>query len=192
MPHDVAVLLHDGQQQLLALGKPRRRRFGALARADIGDGAEHHQPVFGVDRIEPDLDRNLGSIFTHAVKVAADAHAACFRLRDEVCAMAAMGRAPGLRHQNIDGPVEQFLAPVAEQPLGLGVDQHDLAAASVMIMPLGDASTARRTISSEAKRSGMCVSRHSRIALSFWLLLFKSCNRGGRRNQVIKIVLRNR
>jgi len=160
---------------------------GQLALADIGDGAEHHEPVFRLDRIEPDLDRNLSAVFTYAVEVAANAHAARFRLGHEARPMAAMQRAPRFRHQYIDGSIEQFLAPIAEQALGLGVDQHDLAAG------VGHDHAARASFDRETDDLlGSQTIGHGhvpslpRFAFDSGYCFSESCKHSGRWNQVIE------
>ena len=114
---DAARHAFDFEQRLL--------RLAALG--DVDDHAEDEQAVRRMDRIEPDLDRELAAVPAQAVQLAARPHAAGFRPRQEAAPMRGMALAHGFRDQRVDRAAEQLAALVAEHALGLGVGEHDLA-----------------------------------------------------------------
>jgi hypothetical protein len=81
----------------------------------------------GVDGIQSDLDGKLGPVLAHDMKVASGAHGARFGALVKGAAEPRMLLAYPLWHQHVDRPADQLLTPVAEQPLGFGIHQHDLA-----------------------------------------------------------------
>src|SRR5439155_18068237 len=77
-----------------------------------------------------DLDRKLGAVLAAAIELQAHPHRAHARLAEEAVAMARMLVSVALRHQELDPLLEQLAARIAEQPLGLRIDQHDASVAS--------------------------------------------------------------
>ncbi len=47
-----------------------QRLFGGFARGDIDDRRQHDCPLVGLDRVQPDLDRELASIPLETVEIA--------------------------------------------------------------------------------------------------------------------------
>src|SRR5579875_242078 len=101
--------------------------LGPLALGDVGDRRQDERPLIAYDRIEADLDRDLGPILSYPVEVAPGAH----RARDgglrENVAQAYMPVAEALGDQQLDRSAEQLRARITEQLLGLHVHVDDLA-----------------------------------------------------------------
>ena len=73
-----------------------------------------------------------------------------------------MHGAEPLGHQDLDLPPQQLLAGVAEERLGLGVDQDDPAGRSTITMASGADSSSPRNFASVRFRSAISFRRLSR------------------------------
>ena len=118
--------------QRLALGRDRLGALLQLARdplalGHVADRARHHQPALGLERAEADLDRKLGAVLAQSVEVMARTHRARLRIAHVVLLVLAMMLAEAVRDQVGDGLADQLLALVAEEVLGLGIDERDVA-----------------------------------------------------------------
>ena len=58
---------------MLALSK---RQLGGFALGDVDDCREDHGSLVSLDRVQPDLDGELGPILLHAAEIAAGPHRA--------------------------------------------------------------------------------------------------------------------
>ncbi len=96
--------------------------FGYVANSGGGEGA-----VLGMQRAQADFDGELAAVFAQAEEFEANAHGADMGLGEEVLAMARVLAAIALGDQHLDAMSQQFRASVAEELLGLSVDQRDLA-----------------------------------------------------------------
>ena len=97
--------------------------FRPFSGGDVDDRRQYENPFRRLDRIQPDLDRDLHAVLANAVKVAARAHGPGLRMREEVTAEAGVTRADLLRHEHFDGLPEQLLSCVSEQPLDLAIEE---------------------------------------------------------------------
>jgi hypothetical protein len=68
---------------------------------------------------------NSESVLAQAVQIDAGAHRAGPWCGEVAVAKSGVPAPVPLRHQHLDGLAQELLASIAEQPLGLGVDQHD-------------------------------------------------------------------
>ena len=84
-------------------------------------------PVLGLQRAEADLHGELAAVLAQAVELATRAHRPHPRRGEEAAAVSPACAAEPLGHQDLDLPPQQLLAGVAEERLGLGVDQDDPA-----------------------------------------------------------------
>ncbi len=101
----------------------------ALALADVDNDAEHEQGAAGVDRIEPDLDREFGRIAPQSEQFAVGLDAPGLHTKREHGALLQIFAAQPRWHQDVGRPAYQLLTAVAEHPLRFGIHQHDDAGA---------------------------------------------------------------
>ena len=85
-------------------------------------------PFSVVQWAQADFDRELAAVFAQAEQFEADAHGPDVRFGEEVGAMARMLAAIAFGDQHLDAVAQQLGAGVAEDLLGLSVDQRDLSA----------------------------------------------------------------
>ena len=78
-----------------------------------------------MERGEADLGRELAAVLAPAGEVQADTHRTRPRIGDVAGAMPPGGVAHALGEQELDGLVQQLVAAVPEELLGLRVDEHD-------------------------------------------------------------------
>jgi hypothetical protein len=114
-------------QQPVALLAVMQGLGGALALGDVDDAGHDAAALRRVDRIQADLDRHLAAVRAHAEQVAPDAHRPHRRRGRVAIALLDVLAVVALRHQQLDRPAKQRIARVAEQSLGLPVDQRDAA-----------------------------------------------------------------
>ena len=117
--HAAGSGLHHGTEPL----------FRALTGGDVHHGREHEEALVGLDRVQPDLDRDLDAVLAEAVQLPPRSHRPSLRVGEEVGPEDRMPVAEPFRDQVLDGLVQHLLARVAEQPLGLPIHEHDLARA---------------------------------------------------------------
>ena len=119
----------DGAEPPVLL--PQRRPQSGLAapaRGGVGDrGEDHRTAVLGLDRTERDLDRKLRAVAAQRQERAPCAQATRPRPPQKAGVEPAVDAAAPLGHEHFHAPAEKFGARVAEQPLGLGIDQRDAA-----------------------------------------------------------------
>jgi hypothetical protein len=96
--------------------------------ADVTDRAAHEQAGARLERAQADLDRELAPVATPPDQPRPGAHRPHARVGEVAFAPARVHLAEALRDEELDGPADQLRARVAEEPLGLLVDEHDLAA----------------------------------------------------------------
>ena len=96
-----------------------------LARRDVDDRRQHHRPLVGLDRIEPDLDRELAAVLAQPEKVAPGAHRPRPGIGEERAAQVGVVAAEALRHQHLHRLAQHLGARIAEHLLGLGIDHLD-------------------------------------------------------------------
>ena len=82
-----------------------------------------------LDAGEADLDRELGAVLAHREQLDAGAHRPGSRLGEVVGPMLWVGLAEAPWDEQLDQLADQLLPPVAEELLGLAVDEDDLAVA---------------------------------------------------------------
>ncbi len=98
---------------------------GGLAVADVAYRGGHEQPVAGFQRAEADLDGELAPVAAQAAELQPGAHGTHLLVGGIPAAVDRVISAEPPGDQNLDRAAEQLLARVAEQRLGLGVDQPD-------------------------------------------------------------------
>jgi hypothetical protein len=113
---------------VLAVAGPQQGLPDAWVGADAADRGHHVGQALVVQRAERDLDHHLAAVAAARHQVHLRAH----RARPRVVRVgAAEGRMFGpdrIGHQRVDRQAVQFTGPVAQQPAGFGVGQHDRAA----------------------------------------------------------------
>src|SRR5260370_1270176 len=98
--------------------------------ADIADRAGDERALLGFERAQADLDGEFRAVFAPAVKLQPGAHRAHFGIGEIAVAMVRMLVAKPRRNQHLDRVAEQLVASVAEELLGLRIDQRDAAVAT--------------------------------------------------------------
>ena len=99
--------------------------FGPLAVGDVANRAGDQPPVIGLDGAQADLDREFALVLAQAVEFQAGAHRAHLGVGEVLAALLRMFATKTRRHQHIHRVAQQLGAGVAEELLGLCVDQHD-------------------------------------------------------------------
>src|SRR5205807_6274637 len=97
----------------------------AFASADVADDGGDQQAGGSGQRAQADLDRDLGAVLAAARQLQAAAHRPDARGGEVAVALAGVGVAEAFGDEDLDGLAEQLLAAVAEEDLGLVVDQDD-------------------------------------------------------------------
>ena len=92
---------------------------------DVADGGGYQDALVGVEGGQGDLGGEGGAVAAAAGQVQARAHLPGLGVGRVPGAQAGMGGLDGVGDQDLDRLPGQFLARVPEQPLGLGVHQHD-------------------------------------------------------------------
>ena len=103
--------------------------LGGSALAHIADRRRDQEPFARLQRAQADLDRELAAIAAQPAQLQARAHGPDLLVGGVAPAVPGVFAAEPLGHQDLDRAAEQFPAPVAEQRLGLGVDQPDRSGA---------------------------------------------------------------
>ena len=68
----------------------RKRSSSRLRDGNVDDGREHHRSLFGLDRVQADLDRKLAAVFFQAVEIATGTHGARHGIVEERVTQAGM------------------------------------------------------------------------------------------------------
>ena len=110
---------------------------------------ETSTPVLGLERRQADLDRELAAVAAQAVELQPRAHRARARIGEVAAAVPAVGAAVALGHEHLDGLADQLGAGVAEELLGLRVDEHDPPVAADPTIASGADSSSWRNSSAE-------------------------------------------
>src|SRR5947207_166708 len=82
--------------------------FGALARADVDHGGKHQDAFNRLDRVQPDLHRDLDAVLPEPVEVAARSHGARLRVREKVRTQARVPATDVPWHEQLDGLAEEL------------------------------------------------------------------------------------
>ena len=98
-----------------------------FALGDVADGARYEHALFGLQRAQTDLHRKLEAVLAQSIQLQPGAHRAKPGLGEVLRAVSGMLAAKPQRQQHFHRPLEQLRARVAEQPLGLRIDQHNVA-----------------------------------------------------------------
>ena len=102
------------------------RLLGPPTLCGVADRARDECAVLFFQRAERDLHGKLAAVLATAVELKPGAHPARVRVNPVTRAMVCVPAVKALGHKQLDTLAEQFLPRVAEQPLGLCVDEHDL------------------------------------------------------------------
>ncbi len=102
--------------------------FGPLAGADVDHGGEHEQPLVRLDRVQTDLDGDVGAVLAAPEQVPPGPHRAGLRIGEVRGPKLRMALAEARGDDPLDGLPQQRLPGIPEQPLGLAVDEHNLTA----------------------------------------------------------------
>lgn len=97
------------------------------ALGDINDGCQNRVAALPRDRIQTDLDGELGSVFATTAEIPPTAHGTGFGLAVERRPVIAMGILHACRNQLVYTQTDELIASIAKQPLGARVDELDLA-----------------------------------------------------------------
>ena len=123
----------------------RQLRHRALALGDVADRRRHEQALVGLERAEADLDRELAAVLVAAEELQARAHGAGRRVAQIALHVMAVMAAEASRDQLGDAEADDLLALIAEQPLGLRVDERDVT------VPVDDHHRVRRGLQQRAE-----------------------------------------
>ncbi len=98
-----------------------------LTFADVTNRARYQRPSFGPQRSDGYFRRELGSVLASPAQIQVSSNPALVRIRCVARSLICMTstRVPG--HQHLDALPEQLDALVAEELLGLSIDEHDRA-----------------------------------------------------------------
>ncbi len=104
---------------------------GALRRqpslGHVPDRGEDQDPLLGVEGGQGDLGGESGAVVAAAGRFHPRSHQAGLRVGDVPPSVAGVDVADRVRDEHVHRQADQFVAAVAEQPLGPSVDQHDPA-----------------------------------------------------------------
>ena len=114
-----------GEEGVVARTDQRLTR--ALRLGDVADGRGEQRVAIGLDRAQADLHRKLLAVVAHARQLVAGAHRAHARRGHVAAAVLGMRLAHLFGQQGFDLQSAQLALAIAEQAVGLGIGQHDLA-----------------------------------------------------------------
>jgi hypothetical protein len=100
-------------------------RLHLLAVGDVADRGGDQRRLLGLHRREADLGRELAAVLAAAEELEPSRHRPRLRLAEVPGPAPRVHGAELLRHQDLDRLAQQLVAPVAEQLLGLMVDEVD-------------------------------------------------------------------
>src|SRR5438445_371064 len=100
--------------------------FEPSAIRNVADRAGDQHPLFGFQRAQADLDRDLRAVLAESKELEACPHRPYARIREEPRPMAVVAPAEPLGHEDLDRASKQLLTLVAEEPFGLRVHEDDL------------------------------------------------------------------
>ncbi len=103
----------------------RQRPLGALALGDVADGAGDEEAVHRLQGAQADLHGELGAVPAQAEELQAGAHEAHLGVGEVAGAVTRVPAAEARGDEHLHRLPEQLAAAVAEEALGLGVDEHD-------------------------------------------------------------------
>ena len=106
-----------------------QRALEALALGDVADRARDQHAFLRFERAQADFDREFGSVLAAAVEFQAHAHRTHARIAEEPLPMRRVRLPVALRQHDLDVPVDQLLARVAEELFGLRVRNDNPAGA---------------------------------------------------------------
>src|SRR5207302_4250479 len=86
--------------------------FSLFTLGDVHNRSQDHHPLFGLQRIQTDLDRKLAAILPQAVEITTGAHGPRRGIGDEAVAISRMMRVETLRHEHFDRLSQQLVAVV--------------------------------------------------------------------------------
>src|ERR1035437_5837464 len=123
--------------RFLRLDQPPREREQPLAGglqlflrppslADVTNGARDERTLLRLEGTQADLRRELRAVLAQAVELHAGSHGPCARVGRVAGAMMPVLLTQARRHQTLDQLSQKLLPCVAEETLGLGVDEQDL------------------------------------------------------------------
>ena len=124
--HDPPTLIHAHRRVRCRLQQPPEPRISLPLPSDVADGGQHQEAPAGVDGGQGDLGGEGGAVAAAAGQVQARVHLPGPGIGRVPGAQAGVGGLARVGDQDLDRLPGQFLARVPEQPLGLGVHQHDL------------------------------------------------------------------
>jgi hypothetical protein len=101
--------------------------FEADTLGDVADRRRHEVALLGLDRRQRDFRGKLRTVAAQRRQLDAGAHGPGLGVVEVTAAVLRVDLPCLLRHEDLDQLAEQLVALVAEQPLGLRVDQRDPA-----------------------------------------------------------------
>src|SRR5260221_9054017 len=124
--YDSAILAHNHHRIWRRFEKAPELLLGSLAVRDVANGTGHQRALFSLQRAQTDLDREFGAVLAKAEQLEPGAHRTDFGAGEEPRAMLRVVALEPLGNELFDGLPEQFLPRVAEQLLGLRIDDFDV------------------------------------------------------------------
>src|SRR5438309_2291051 len=116
----------------------REGLFRALAISNVADGAHRQRALLGFQRAETDLDWQLRAVLAQPIQFQTRPHGPGARRVEESAPMSRMLPTEAFWNQRLHLFPEEFLAGVAEEFFGLGVNQDDVP------FPIDDQNGVRR------------------------------------------------
>src|SRR5579859_1865674 len=121
----LALVVHHENGVGRRLDHESESLFGPLTFGDIHDRGQHERSLLGLERIQPDLDRNFGAVFPKTEEFSAGPHRTGVGISKEGAPMVGMGAAKPLGNELLDGFPEELRSHISEELLSLGVDKND-------------------------------------------------------------------
>src|SRR5262249_11100626 len=122
---DPPAALHDDHGVGCRLEQAAELLLRLAAQAGVADGRGADGLALGLERAKADRDGELGAVLAPAVELEARAHAAHARLGEEAGPMARVERPEALGDEDLHLAPDHLAAGVAEELLGLRIDEED-------------------------------------------------------------------
>ena len=115
------------EQDLLLFQRRPKSGLDQLSVRDVPDRRRYEHALFGLNRAEADLDRELAAVAAQTEELQPGPHRPYPRIGEEPTSMASVSTPEAVGHQCLDWHAQEVLARVLEEPLCLSVDNDDRA-----------------------------------------------------------------
>src|SRR6476620_2245836 len=128
---DLEVVLHPMvdllEQNLLLVQRRAKSGLDALPLRDVPDSRRYEHTLFGFNRTETDLNRELAAVATQTEQLQSGSHRPYPRVGKKPSSMVNVSTPKALGHRRLDRHAQEVLARVFEEPLCLRVEDDHLA-----------------------------------------------------------------